>query len=323
MTIKIVEFYKDYFIKNSLVNFIKSKNIEYDIFWFFKKRSAIMFPKKCVIVMHELLALSKLMFYIGAFRNKRVIAFGGHYSLLLITKLFGRTLGKDYHLYLRNFYLHSLGNRKVVKLIIHFLLSTKYTTLIVQSPQELSYFSPFSKNSPHFLPYCEDPEFGLDYSEVPEGDYLFTGGYSNRDYGLILECARNNPQIKFVLVVSRLHKAFLKYRIPSNAIILKEVNALKFNGLMYRSSGVIIPLKENVGSSGQMLCLGALKMSKAVIYCDITSINYYFENAPFGIPYKMGDIGSLNKAVRILKNFTMEKRNVKILDILYNNSVIR
>jgi glycosyltransferase involved in cell wall biosynthesis len=239
----------------------------------------------------------------------------------------------------RNFYLHSLGEKKAVKAIMHFLLNTKHTTLIVHSPQEMIYFGSLTNNKLYFLPYCEDPIFEMDDSQAPEGDYVFTGGYSNRDYLLLLKCAQNNPTVKFVVAVSRLNKDISGKQIPENITIFEEVDALKFNGLMYKSAGVIIPLKENVGSSGQMLCLGALKMAKAIIYCNISSINYYFDNESSGIPYAIGDIESLNKAVRKLfseefdrkalgqaarthyiENFTLEKSNEQLLDILVSNN---
>jgi len=76
---------------------------------------------------------------------------------------------------------------------------------------------------------------------------------------LILKCARLNPTLKFVLVVSRSNKEINSKDLSDNIVIYEEVDIPTFNGLMEKSYGVIIPLKENVGASGQMLCLGAMK----------------------------------------------------------------
>jgi len=335
MNLRIVELYKDYFEDNSFVNYIKSRTINFEIFWFLKSRHGKMFLKKHEILANEFRCLLLLLFNINGFRNKKIICFGSHYSLLLITKLFGKLLGSDYHLFIYNFYLHNLGTKKVIRSIIHFLFYTKYTTLIVQSPNELNYFKPFSKNIIHFVPYCENPGFKMDDSKAPDGDYLFSGGYSNRDYDLILRCAQMNPSIKFVLVVSSLNKNMFRKKVSDNVLIYEEVNVSVFHGLMYKSYGVIIPLKEDVGSSGQMVCLAAIKMAKPIIYCNISSINYYFCDNECGIPYTLGDLDSLNNAVskiystgcdqetmgkkaysNFIKNFTLNNRNEKLLEYI-------
>lgn len=335
MKIKIVELYKVYFQDNSLVNFISSRKIEFGTFWFLNNRPVNMFLNKREIILQEIRCFFLLLINLRGFRNTKIICLGGHYSFFLVTKIFGTFLGPDYHLYIHNFYIHELGSNKTIKRILRFFLNTKYTTLIVQSPDELDYYKYLSRNDPQFVPYCEDPALNMDLSNIPDGDYLFTGGYTNRDYALMLECARLNPVIKFVLVVSRLNKEIAGEKLPDNIIIYEEVDVSTFNGLMNKSIGVIIPLKENVGASGQMLCVGAMKMSKPIIYCNISSINYYFNNSDCGIPYNIGRIDSLNEAVNKLisgksdvkdmgerafhhysENFTMDKRNEKLLNLI-------
>jgi glycosyltransferase involved in cell wall biosynthesis len=335
MNIRVVEFYQVYFQNNSFVNFIKNKNIYFDIFWFQKNRPEHLFFNKREIILQELNCFILGLIQIRSFRNKKIVCFGGHYSLLLITRLFGPFLGYEYHLYIYNFYLHELGNKKLIKKILHFLLNTKYSTIIVQSPFELNYYRFLSKNNVYFIPYCEDPDFALDESQISDSRYLFTGGYTNRDYDLIIECARLNPIVRFVVVVSKLNKDLKGEEMPDNITLYEDIDISTFNELMRKSYGVVIPLKENVGSSGQMLCLGAMKMSKPIIYCNISSINHYFSDNSFGIPYLLGDINSLNDAIRKLysddydhremgkkayshyiENFTLNTRNEMLLDLI-------
>lgn len=336
MQLRLVSFYKGYFDNDSsFVNYIQNKNIQFDIFWFMKKKPYSRFSSKSEIIIRELKCIFLLLINIRSFRNKKIVCLEGHYSLLFITKLFGIFLGNDYHLYIYNFYLHELSKKKLIKMILSFLLNSKHTTLIVQSPDEVLYYNTLTKNAVYFISYCEDPVFSMDYSLAPEGNYLFTGGYSNRDYALILKCARLNPLVRFVLVVSRLNKEIKSMELSDNIILFEEIDSPTFNGLMYKSFGVIIPLKENVGASGQMLALGAMKMSKPIIYCNISSINYYFSINNCGIPYKLGDIDSLNNAVgklfsgefdiksmgkRAYKhfsgNFTLNKGNEKLLNLI-------
>jgi glycosyltransferase involved in cell wall biosynthesis len=335
MRIRIVEFYQIYFQNNSFVNLIKKKNIDFDIFWFQKYRPNHLFFNKREIVLQQINCFIVGLIKIKSFRNKKVVCFGGHYSLLLITRLLGPFLGQEYHLYIYNFYLHALGKSFLIKKILHFLFNSKYSTLVVQSPFELNYYSSLSKNNVYFIPYCEDPDFVLDESQISDSRYLFTGGYTNRDYDLIVECARLNSSIRFVVVVSKLNKNLKREELPDNIILHEDIDVSTFNDLMRKSFGVVIPLKEDVGSSGQMLCLGAMKMSKPIIYCNISSINFYFSDNSFGIPYLLGDINSLNDAVRklysddfdhremgkkayshFLENFTLHKRDEMLLDLI-------
>jgi glycosyltransferase involved in cell wall biosynthesis len=335
MKFRIVELYKNYFDDNSFVNYIKDRDLDYDVFWFYKHRPQKMFMGKGEILIKEFQCFIMLLFNIRGLRNKKNICFAGHYAYLLLTRLFGRFLGKDYHVYMYNFYLHSLGSKKLIKRILKFLLNSDRATVIVQSPDEMNYFNRLAKNTSHFIPYCEDAGFSIDTTVSIEGDYLFSGGYTNRDYSLVLKCAKSNPGIKFVLVVSRSNKDIALNKLPENVILYEEIGHSVFNGLMSKSIGVIIPLKENVGASGQMLCLGAMKMSKPIIYADISSINYYFKSNNCGIPYNMGNFESLNGAIHkltlgqidlqeigecsynsFISNFTLAKRNEKLLNFI-------
>ena len=332
MKIRIVELYRFYFQNNSFERFIKNKNIDFDIFWFHKQSSGRLFSNKREIILGEVRTFIIGLINIGSFRNKKIVCFGGHYSMLLITRLFGLFLGREYHLYIYNYYLHELGNNKLIKKILHFLLNSKNSTIIVQSPYELKYYRTISKNEVYFIPYCEDSEFVLDESMISDRKYLFTGGYTNRDYDLIIKCARFNSSVNFVVVVSKLNKALKREELPDNILLYEDIDYPAFNDLMARSFGVVVPLKEDVGASGQMLCIGAMKMSKPIIYCNISSVNYYFSDNNFGIPYTLGDIDSLNGAVHklysddfdhiemgkkayyhYLENFTLNKRNEKTI----------
>ena len=340
MQIRIVELYQIYFQNNSFVNYVRNKNADFDVFWFYKQKPKRLFSNKREVILQAAHSFLIALINIRGFRDKKILCFGGHYALLLITRLFGPFLGNDYHLYIYNFYLHKLGNNKLIKKILNFLFYTKYLTIIVQSSFELNYYKTLSKNDVYFIPYCEDPEFVLYESQFSDTKYLFTGGYTNRDYNLIIECARLNPSVRFVVVVSELNKDLERDKLPDNIILYCNIDLEAFNGLMARSFGVVVPLKEDVGASGQMLCIGAMKMSKPIIYCNISSVSYYFSDNNFGIPYSLGDLDSLNGAVNklfskdfdpgglgkkayhhYLENFTLNKRNEMLLDIIINQKL--
>lgn len=340
MQIRIVEFFQPYFQNNSFVNYVRNKSADFDVFWFYNQKPQRLFSNKREVILQAAYCFLIGLINIRGFRNKKIVCFGGHYALLLITRLFSPFLGTEFHLYIYNFYLHELGNNKFIKKIVAFLFNSKYVTIIVQSSFELNYYKTLSKNNVYFIPYCEDPEFVLDAAQSSDTKYLFTGGYTNRDYNLIIECARLNPTVRFVVVVSELNKDLNRKELPENIILYQDIDLATFNDLMAKSFGVVVPLKEDVGASGQILCIGAMKMSKPIIYCNISSVNFYFSDNTFGIPYLLGDIDSLNGAVHklfsedfdniglgekaykhYLENFTLNRRNEMLLDIVMSNKL--
>lgn len=300
----IVELYKEYF-KNQkdLISLLEEKGNTVFTYSFFNVQTEY-FSSKVKLLFQEIVCFFKLIFNIGKFRNKKILCLGGHFSFLLINKLFGWVLGPSYHLYVYNFYLHAMGEKKIVKLILRYLLTSSKITLIVQSPGEVTFYKELSKKSRIlFSPYCED----LNYDKINEfkledgREYIFTGGYTNRDYPLMLECAKKFPSVQFIFVISSFNDDDLKTGIPDNVIIHRDLERDLFYSIMKGASSVIVPLKHNVGASGQMLCLGAMALSKAIIYTNVSSINYYFKTDKLsGIAYEIGNSESLSSALNTL-----------------------
>lgn len=117
--------------------------------------------------------------------------------------------------------------------------------------------------------------------------------------------ARSKPDIRFMFVASDLNKDLGD--LPPNVTLKRNVTAEEFANLMEKASIVVVPLKEDVGSSGQMLCLQAMRYHKPIVYTNVSSINYYFTKES-GIPYKLGDLQSLSDAIDyLLGNETQAK----------------
>jgi len=302
---------------------------------FFKEPQKMFYNKKDLLF-QEFICSCKLISKIWFFKNKKVLCFGGHFSFLFLNKLFGKFLGKNFRLYLYNFYLHSMGEKAVIKKILRFLLNTDRVTLMVQSPEEVEYYTPFARNKVFFVPYCENESVRIEDFPLDVTDYFFSGGYTNRDYSLLFQCAQRLPQQKFVFVASKLNMVDFPQEIPSNVFLFYDLKREFFYSLLSCAKCVIIPLKENVGASGQMLSLGAIKLKKPAIYCDVSSINYYFDQSGCAFPYKINNLDSLVEAVELFltksatdiesmtekafnnygKNFTVNNRNERIIDLI-------
>lgn len=241
--------------------------------FFFGKRPKVKFPSKKDIVKGEMIGVLKMLSHFGLFRNAKIYCTGGQFSAMLVSRLFGRFMGKDHHLYLHNFYLHSLGNNKWVQRALRFLMNDSKLTLIAQTPGEIAFYRKLSnKMDLQFVPYCSNVKERQNTISV--GGYIFTGGYTNRDYDIMTRLARRKPEVSFMFVASNLNKDIGD--LPPNVTLKRNVSSDEFADLMEKAAIVIAPLKEDVGSSGQMLCLQAMRYHKPIVYTDVSSINYYF-----------------------------------------------
>lgn len=302
MRLRIASLYRPW-MDEGLVRFLEENGVHVLRFSFFDAPPEGRHSNKIEVLRLHIWALVKLAIPFLRFRREPVLCLGGHYSWLAMTRLFGPVLPVEYHLFLYNFYLHALGQNRLVKAILHLLLSSPRVTVIAQSPQDQRYFAAFTKNPPIFLPYCEeDYAVPVDYELVPEFPYFFAGGYSNRDYAVVLGCAKLLPDVKFVVAASRLNKDLPDGAIPENVTVFYDLDSERFHGLLEMSRAVIIPLKENVGSSGQMVCLAAMRFGRPVIYSDISAVNYFFVGSTGALPYELGDVKSLISAVTQVKS---------------------
>lgn len=269
------------------------------------------------------------------FRNKKLYCTGGQIPAMAICKIFGKVLG-DYHLYIHNFYIHNLGNNTAVKKILSFLLSNPRLTIIAQSQGEINYFRSLSSRPEiEFLPYCSD----LQPTKLPNpteynlpDEYIFTGGYTNRDYNLMVRLAERFPHENFVFITSSLNKLSIPENIK-NITLLRNLPKSHFETILANSKIVVVPLKEDVGASGQMLSLSALRNGKPTVYTDLSVINYYFsDGAGIGVP--INNLEAMSSALDSLLNdtelmkktgekaglngegYTLAFQNEKLIDIL-------
>jgi glycosyltransferase involved in cell wall biosynthesis len=81
--------------------------------------------------------------------------------------------------------------------------------------------------------------------------------------------------------------------VPQNVRIYRDIPAKDFYNLMAGAQAVIVPLKIETGSSGQMVALAAMQFAKTVIYPNNDTISQYFQNGTTGLMYKTDDTESL------------------------------
>jgi glycosyltransferase involved in cell wall biosynthesis len=232
-------------------------------------------------------------------RRSLFVCQGGHYGTLLFARLL-QLLGRAPEVVLFNFYLHGLRENKMVVFVLSRLLRGN-VRIVSQSPADTEYFLRFvSEGRVLTLPYAQGTSFGVTGGDVTTGEYVFSGGWTNRDYDALLRCAALMPETPFTVVASAKNR--VSEAIPSNVTMLLDLDQSAFNRLLAGSKFVVIPLEEDVGSSGQMVLLSAMELGKPVIAPRVGALTEYIEDGGTGLLYELGDEAGLASAIETLEH---------------------
>jgi glycosyltransferase involved in cell wall biosynthesis len=214
------------------------------------------------------------------------VCYGGHYATLLFARLLRAVGGIRRPVFLLNFYLHELGQNRWIQVILRVLL-TEDVRVVAQAAADVDYFRPFLPvENVLYLPYCQG-SLELGSYAGTHSDFVFAGGWTNRDYDALFRCAARLPQVEFVVVASA--QSAITEPQPANVTLLCDLEPREFHRLMAESYFVVLPLKADVGSSGQMVAVAAMQLGKAVIAPDIGAINDYIANGITGALYQLGN----------------------------------
>jgi glycosyltransferase involved in cell wall biosynthesis len=206
------------------------------------------------------------------------------------------------------FFLHSKFSINMYK-VLRLFFESKYVVYVLFSYFEESLYEKVFgiRTSTLVLPYGIWNEDIVIPTE--EEDYYFAGGYSNRDYIPLIEAFRDSSY-KLVIIASKLNVELETIQIPENVKILRDVDKITFHKYMDHSRGVIIPLKNNLGSSGQMVTINAMARGKLIIINDNSIMKEYITNEDSG--YVIQDIKKdLINLLEKIERSPMEKNKIK------------
>ena len=105
------------------------------------------------------------------------------------------------------------------------------------------------------------------------GEYFFSGGASNRDYGELKRLALRMPAEEFKIACFPQTAATL-LPLPANLQVLTDAWDEYFERLIFESKAVILPLVDPNVMSGQIVCLRAMQSGKPVF---IKENNFIFD----------------------------------------------
>ena len=256
------------------------------------------FSGKLGLGIASLLQLFRLLFSPAACNPRTLlITDSAHYPCLLLARILS-LFGVRKSVYLFNFYIHEMGTRRAVRGMLAWLLREN-VSIMAQSSTERDYFLALSPRANiQCFPYCRGPIEAVDSDAIRTGDYVFAGGYTNRDYETFIAAAQGLPDIPFVVVSSYLNR--ISGTFPPNIRHFQDVELRQFQNLLAGSRLVVIPLKENVGSSGQMVALAGMQFSKTVVYPGFDVVSQYFVDGVSGVQYEAGSAQSLRQTIQDL-----------------------
>jgi glycosyltransferase involved in cell wall biosynthesis len=159
----------------------------------------------------------------------------------------------------------------------------------------------------HFTPYKYNSREYLEGLETAEGDFIYSGGDSIRDYGTLFEAVRPLPVKVRILT----HQAFPDGTVPENVEIVENSDTPEeFYEPLARSMFAVIPiLDEHLRSSGQGTYLGAMVLGKAVIVSDTPGARDLIQDGATGLLYRPGDAPGLRAAIeKLLSDADLRRR---------------
>jgi glycosyltransferase involved in cell wall biosynthesis len=255
----------------------------------YRHQKYVLFGTRRRLVADELRNFARLLRTFRLYRGRwLIVSMTGHYSSLALARLL-RALGRQPRVFLFNFYLHALGTRGLVKRTLRVLLGS-HVRIVCQTEDEVQYFSKIRADvTLDHVPFCHGPFMKREW--IGSDDYIFSGGYSNRDYDLLMKCAVRFPQQRFIIACSNLNR--IDEPPPPNVLIIREQSWEAFHVTLGHSRIVVVPLRERVGSSGQMVTLAAMEAGKPTIVPDAGGLSQYIDEGATGFVYRLGDQQSL------------------------------
>jgi glycosyltransferase involved in cell wall biosynthesis len=156
-----------------------------------------------------------------------------------------------------------------------FKIVTRNLTLVTISKGEQAFLkSIFPLQCINYIPFGVDHRFWypapLDIED--EGFAFAIGNDANRDWGTLVKAWHPGlPSLKIITSMP-VPKASANVEVIHGNWLSKVMTDKRIRELFWRSSFVIVPLKETIQPSGQSVCLQAMACGKAVVMTDNSGI---------------------------------------------------
>jgi hypothetical protein len=146
----------------------------------------------------------------------------------------------------------------------------------------------------YFHLWRQDLDGKLPSEDIIEGDYVFSGGYSNRDYGLLISSMHC---IETQLIIAASSRNQIKKTHDTSIKIYRDINESVFEKLLAQSKLVVLPLYNKGEACGQSVLLRVLRNGKPLIVTRHESVENYLGTDYPGF-VKAGDRYALQKMIQ-------------------------
>lgn len=171
-----------------------------------------------------------------------------------------------------------LDSRKIQYVVFSDFEKTLYAKSLLMHENRMFYV-PYGDLSEQKI--SSDAEISV-LKDINEGEFYFSGGYSNRDYPSLIDTFRTLPY-KLIIVCSVLNTEIDEAAIPPNVKVLRELPPEAFDAYIIASKACIIPIAHNTGAAGQSCLLRYMKSRKIIIATDTGIIREYITDNVSGI----------------------------------------
>jgi glycosyltransferase involved in cell wall biosynthesis len=232
----------------------------------------------------------RLLKHLGTLREADTLVVFSHFAF--VVKLLAR-LGLVHYdrLFCFGFFLHDPRWFPICRLLVWLDRSQDHYVIFSEAEKDL-YATQLgiARVRMHFVPLGDWAEVrlrtrknsALKSATATKADFYFAGGRSNRDYVPLVEAFRS-ISAKLVIVCSDSNWEELKeLSLPENVRVLCDLPVGAFDDYLRSAKAGIIPLKRDMGSSGQSVALALMRNAKCVLATDAAGLREYVEHGVSG-----------------------------------------
>jgi hypothetical protein len=206
-------------------------------------------------------------------RHDRVIVYGWHAIPLLFLMKMG-LLARPRKLVVTSLYIQTERTRRLVNRALRWLKFDRLE-VIAYSPSEVENLvveAGLDRSNIHYQIWRLNLDGRVPFGAVRDDGYVFSGGYSNRDYDTLLHAAN---EAKFPLVIAASRRNSISGPIGPHVQLHLDIGEADFELLLAASRVCVIPLLDKSDACGLSVLLRVLRNSKPLIATRHDAIEAY------------------------------------------------
>ena len=271
-------------------------------------------------------ASGRLLLHLGSVREADELVLVGNYMSLFCVLLNKLHVLHPEGLYWWGFQIRGAESQEKLRRVLR-LLYAKNLRFVVFSAYERALYQErmgLPGEAVLYQPYGDWKDTDLERArQMAEcGDYYFSGGYSNRDYGALLR-AWEHIDRRLIVIGSKNNAdlyAYTQHPTNPNVEVLLDTPPEVFDGYLNGARACVLPFKSNTGASGQTVALKCMIVEKPVISARIDAMAEYIRDGETG--FLLDDFERELPAVieRLERDPALYARMVKAQTALFESS---